>query len=106
VTSAVPDAETAAGQVVAALLPLADAQRAGQARRYLKSDLDFLGVSVPAIRSAVTDVARSDRELDRDGALAWARALWREPRARAPDRGHRGPALVHRAPAARPTWPW
>ncbi len=79
VTSAVFDAEAAASRVVAALLPLADAQRAGQAKRYLKSDLDFLGVRVPAIRSAVTDVARSRRELDRDGALAWARALWREP---------------------------
>jgi 3-methyladenine DNA glycosylase AlkD len=73
------DAEAAASQVVAVLLPLADAQRARQAKRYLKSDLDFLGVGVPAIRSAVTDVARSHRELDRDGALAWARALWREP---------------------------
>jgi len=73
------DAEAAASRVVAVLLPLADAQRAGQAKRYLKSDLDFLGVGVPAIRSAVTDVARSHRELDRDGALAWARALWREP---------------------------
>ena len=79
VTSAVFDAEAAASRVVAALLPLADAQRAGQAKRYLKSDLDFLGVGVPAIRSAVTNLARSRRELDRDDALAWARALWREP---------------------------
>jgi len=79
VTSAAFDAETAAGQVAAALLPLADAGRAGQAKRYLKSDLDFLGVGVPAIRSAVGDVARTRRELDRDGVLAWARALWREP---------------------------
>jgi hypothetical protein len=65
VTGAVFDAETAASRVVAALLPLADAERAGQAKRYLKSDLDFLGVSVPAIRSAVTSAARSHRELDR-----------------------------------------
>lgn len=79
VTGAVFDAEAAASRVVAALLPLADAQRAGQAKRYLKSDLDFLGVGVPAIRSAVTNLARSHRELDRDDALAWARALWREP---------------------------
>jgi hypothetical protein len=79
VTSAVFDAAAAARQVVAALLPQADSERAGQARRYLNSDLDFLGVSVPAIRSAVRDVARTRRELDRDGALAWARALWREP---------------------------
>jgi hypothetical protein len=79
VTSAAFDAAAAASQVVAALLPQADIERAGQAKRYLKSDLDFLGVSVPAIRSAVRDVARTRRELDRDGALAWARALWREP---------------------------
>lgn len=77
--SQVFDAEAAAARVVAALLPLADPERAVQAKRYLKSDLDFLGVSVPAIRSAVRDVARTHRELDRDGALAWARALWREP---------------------------
>jgi 3-methyladenine DNA glycosylase AlkD len=78
VTSAVFDAAAAARQVVTALLPQADSERAGQAKRYLKSDLDFLGVSVPAIRSAVRDVARTRRELDRDEALAWARALWRE----------------------------
>jgi 3-methyladenine DNA glycosylase AlkD len=78
-TSAAFDAETAAGQVAAALLPLADAGRAGQAKRYLKSDLNFLGVSVAAIRSAVSDVARTHRELNRDGVLAWAQALWREP---------------------------
>ena len=59
--------------------PLADAERAAQAKRYLKSDLDFLGVSVPDIRSAVTGTARSRPDPGRDGALAWARALWREP---------------------------
>ena len=78
-TSAAFDAETAARQVAAALRPLADAGRAGQAKRYLKSDLDFLGVSVPGIRSAVTGTARSRPDPGRDGALAWARALWREP---------------------------
>jgi hypothetical protein len=78
-TDAAFDAEAAAAEVMAAMLPLADAERAGQARRYLKSDLDFLGVSVPGIRSAVTGTARSRPDPGRDGALAWARALWREP---------------------------
>jgi 3-methyladenine DNA glycosylase AlkD len=73
------DAEAAAAEVMAAMLPLADPERAGQAKRYLKSDLDFLGVSVPGIRSAVTGTARSRPDPGRDGALAWARALWREP---------------------------
>jgi 3-methyladenine DNA glycosylase AlkD len=73
------DAEAAAAEVMAAMAPLADPERAGQARRYLKSDLDFLGVSVPGIRSAVTGTARSRPDPGRDGVLAWARVLWREP---------------------------
>ena len=77
--SPVFDAETAADQVVAALLPLADPERAAQASRYLKSDLDFLGVSVPGIRAVVIEADRTHRGLGRDEALAWARALWREP---------------------------
>jgi 3-methyladenine DNA glycosylase AlkD len=79
VTGPAFDAETAAAEVMTALLPLADAERAARTRRYLKSDLDFLGVSVPGIRSAVTGIARSRPDPGRDGALAWARALWREP---------------------------
>jgi len=77
VTRPVFDAEAAAAQVVAALLPLADAERAVQASRYLKSDLDFLGVSVPGIRAVVTEADRSRPGLGRNEALAWARALWR-----------------------------
>ena len=73
------DADTAAAAVMAAMLPLADAERAGQAKRYLKSDLEFLGVSVPDIRAAVTGTARSGPDPGRSGALAWARTLWREP---------------------------
>ena len=78
-TSAVFDAETAADQVVAALLPLADPERAVQVSRYLKSDLDFLGVNVPGIRAVVTEADRSRPGLGRDDALAWARVLWRPP---------------------------
>jgi len=79
VTSPVFDAETAAAQVVVALLPLADPERAVQASRYLKSDLHFLGVSVPGIRAVVTAADRSRPGLGRPEALAWASALWREP---------------------------
>ncbi len=79
VTSEAFDAEAAAARVVQAMLPLADVTRALQARRYLKSDLDFLGVGVPGIRKIVTEAARTYHGLDRDKTLAWARALWREP---------------------------
>ena len=73
------DADTAAARVVEAMRPLASATRAVQEKRYLKSDLDFLGVGVPGIRKVVTEAARSYDGLDRESALAWARALWREP---------------------------
>jgi 3-methyladenine DNA glycosylase AlkD len=73
------DAEAAAADVVAALRPLADPERAAGTRKYLKSDLDFLGVTVPGIRAVVAEAARSRPGLGREEALAWARALWREP---------------------------
>jgi len=73
------DAGTAAARVEEALRALADPERARQEKKYLKSDLDFLGVGVPVIRRVVTDTARSHPGLPRDDALAWARALWREP---------------------------
>jgi hypothetical protein len=61
------------------MAPLASAGRAAQAKAYLKSDLDFLGVSVPGIRQAVTAEARRWPELGRAGVLAWAPALWDAP---------------------------
>ena len=73
------DAELAAERVVAALRPLASAERAVAEMAYLKSDLAFLGVGVPAVRAAVTDAARGYGDLGRDAVLAWARALWPEP---------------------------
>ena len=73
------DPQTATARVVEALLPLADPRRAAQERHYLKSDLDFLGVSVPGIRQAVTETARIHPDLPRASALAWARELWAEP---------------------------
>jgi len=65
VTKQAFDAETAAARVVEALRPLASTTRAVQEKRYLKSDLDFLGVGVPGIRKVVTEAARSYDGLDR-----------------------------------------
>jgi 3-methyladenine DNA glycosylase AlkD len=79
VTSQAFDAETATARVLEAMLSLADAKRAVQEKKYLKSDLDFLGVGLPSVRQVVIQTARSYDPLDRDSALAWARALWREP---------------------------
>jgi len=69
VTEQAFDAKTAAARVVRAMLPLADATRAGQEKRYLKSDLDFLGVSLPGIRKVVTEAARNYRGVEEGPGL-------------------------------------
>ena len=62
------------------LRPLGTSERAAQERAYLKSSLDFLGVSVPAGRAATKRFLRSHPELaDRDLLLATIEALWSKP---------------------------
>ena len=53
--------------------------RAVQEKRYLKSDLTFLGATVWQIRAEVKAAARTAPELDHDRLLAWAEALWSRP---------------------------
>jgi 3-methyladenine DNA glycosylase AlkD len=70
----------AARALTAALRSLGTPERATQEKRYLKSDLEFLGVTVPDMRRAVKAAARHyGEDLDRDAFVAWAVALWREP---------------------------
>jgi 3-methyladenine DNA glycosylase AlkD len=82
------DPEAAALAVAESLRPLGTPERAAQGKRYLKSDLEFLGVTVPDLRREVKEAARryaaeagggARAGLDREAALAWAIALWREP---------------------------
>lgn len=73
------DAQRAGRELIAALRPLGTAERAAREKRYLKSDLDFLGVTVPDIRRTVRAAAGRHRDLDREATVAWALALWREP---------------------------
>ncbi len=73
------DPEEAARTVTDAMRPLGTPERAAQEKRYLKSDLEFFGVTVPDMRRAVRAVARSHPGLDREAVLAWAIALWRGP---------------------------
>jgi hypothetical protein len=73
------DPEEAALAVVEALRPLGTPERAAQERRYLKSDLEFLGVTVPDLRRAVRAAVRGYPGIDDQGMVAWAVALWREP---------------------------
>jgi 3-methyladenine DNA glycosylase AlkD len=67
-----------AAEIEANLRAVGTPERAAQEKRYLKSDLEFLGASVWEIRRAVKAV--TDREgLAHDQLVALARELWREP---------------------------
>jgi 3-methyladenine DNA glycosylase AlkD len=81
------DPDGAAAALAERLRPLGTAARAAQEKRYLKSDLEFIGVTVPDLRRAVRAAVKGHcaangqpgTRLDREVALAWALALWREP---------------------------
>jgi 3-methyladenine DNA glycosylase AlkD len=71
--------EGAALALAAALRAVGTAERAAQEKRYLKSELEFYGVSVPEMRRVVTGAVRGYPALDGAGMVAWAVALWAEP---------------------------
>ena len=73
------DAEGAALAVAAALRAAGTPERAAQEKRYLKSELEFYGVTVPELRRVVTAAVRGYPGLDGAGMVAWAVALWGEP---------------------------
>src|SRR4030081_1490254 len=50
--------------------------RAPAEKAYLKSDLEFLGVGLPAMREAVRALRRKDEGLDRAGLVALVLILW------------------------------
>jgi 3-methyladenine DNA glycosylase AlkD len=54
-------------------------ERAVGSKAYLKSDLDFYGAPVPAMRASVRALRRSDPDLRRDDVIALADALWAPP---------------------------
>lgn len=57
----------------------ANPERAVHEKGYLKSDLEFIGVSVPAIRKVARRLARSLDDGDRGELLVAVRALWNQP---------------------------
>src|ERR1700677_845532 len=71
--------EGAAFAVAEALRAVGTAERAAQEKRYLKSELEFFGVTVPELRRVVTEAVRGYPGLDGTGMVAWAVALWGEP---------------------------
>jgi len=71
--------DTMARRIAAALQRAGSRERAVKEKQYLKSELTHLGASMPAIRRAVTEVARASRELPRAAVLRLVRALWSAP---------------------------
>jgi 3-methyladenine DNA glycosylase AlkD len=61
------------------LAPFADAGRGGKERAYLKSERDFLGVSVPDGRRAVRQLAKEADLIAHDDVVAVALEWWTGP---------------------------
>ncbi len=73
------DVEGLVERLDARLRAVADPERAEGEKRYLKSDLDFLGATVWQIRTAVKEVAGEHREIGHDDLVRLIEALWAEP---------------------------
>jgi 3-methyladenine DNA glycosylase AlkD len=73
------DPEGAALSVDGALRAVGTADRAAQEKRYLKSQLEFFGVTVPDLRRVVKAALRDYPGVDEAGMVDWAVALWRAP---------------------------
>jgi len=64
------------GELEASLVHKATPERAAQEKRYLKSELRFLGVTQPAVRGEARTFVRRHPELDRDTLRTLSEALW------------------------------
>ena len=69
------DAQQVADELGRELASAGTAERAEQSRRYLKSEVTFLGATVPAIRAAVQQTRRS-HAMDHGDVIALTTALW------------------------------
>jgi alkylated DNA nucleotide flippase Atl1/3-methyladenine DNA glycosylase AlkD len=65
--------------IAATLRPLGTPERAEGCKLYLKSDLQFLGVATPPLRTAARDWLRERPDLDRPVLVAVVEALWKQP---------------------------
>ncbi len=72
-------AATETRRILRELSALGDPERAAGAKRYLKSDLRFLGLRTPELRSAVKAWLAKRPELSRENLLEQVRDLWGEP---------------------------
>jgi 3-methyladenine DNA glycosylase AlkD len=69
----------AVDRVEAELRRLGTAKRASGSKKYLKSELDFLGATVGDARRVVSELSKERSDLSRDDLIDLARALWNPP---------------------------
>jgi 3-methyladenine DNA glycosylase AlkD len=72
-------AAAAAASIEAGLRAVATAARASSEKAYLKSDLDFIGATVPATRRVVKDVLTPGARQEHDFLIGLAETLWARP---------------------------
>ena len=68
-----------AAALESALRSVGTPERAAAEQAYLKSDLEFFGASVPAVRAAVRQRLRAVGPLTHDDVVATVEALWARP---------------------------
>ena len=68
-----------AAAIERSLRALGAPERAAHEKAYLKSDLEFAGTTVPALRSVVRSWCRQQHDLDHDALVDVTRALWARP---------------------------
>ncbi len=73
------DAGAEAEHLHRAMVATATAERAASEQRYLKSELEFLGTTVPDMRIAVKAWLREHRCIGHDDLFAVVGALWQQP---------------------------
>ena len=73
------DAAAQAEAVERVLRGLGTAERADNEKAYLKSDLDFAGAPVPAIRATIGSWCKTRPGLTHDDLVGLVRALWARP---------------------------
>jgi 3-methyladenine DNA glycosylase AlkD len=73
------DSRGQAAAIEASLRGLGTPQRAASEKAYLKSDLEFTGTSVPAIRATVRAWCRARPDLTHAELIAVTEALWARP---------------------------
>jgi 3-methyladenine DNA glycosylase AlkD len=73
------DAHFTAEQIEASLRAAGTPERAANEKRYLKSELDHAGATVPDVRAVLRAFTREHRDLTHDELTALVGALWSRP---------------------------